>query len=74
MSLYRFKKVVNHSTPNSFFETLWQSGPLEESFIACYWSEAIHKQYSAEDYHIFERCHALHYDTPSRKCRLIYTK
>ena len=36
-------------------ETLWQSGMLEESFIACHWSFAIHKRYTIEDFAVFER-------------------
>lgn len=36
-------------------ETLWQSGMLEESFIACHWSFAIHKQYTLDDFAVFER-------------------
>ncbi len=36
-------------------EILWQSGFLEESFIACNWSYSIHKQYEPGDFHIFEK-------------------
>jgi 3-methyladenine DNA glycosylase AlkD len=34
---------------------LWQSGYIEESFIACNWSYFIHKKYEPEDFHIFEK-------------------
>ncbi len=36
-------------------EELWQSGYMEESFIACNWSYALHKHYTPEDFIIFER-------------------
>lgn len=36
-------------------ELLWQSGYLEESFIACNWSYFIHKQFKPEDFLIFDR-------------------
>jgi 3-methyladenine DNA glycosylase AlkD len=35
-------------------EELWQSGYMEESFIACNWSYSLHKQYSPEDFFVFE--------------------
>lgn len=36
-------------------EILWQSGFIEESFIACNWSYYIHKKYEPDDFKIFER-------------------
>lgn len=33
---------------------LWQSGYIEESFIACNWSYSVHKNYEPEDMLIFE--------------------
>ncbi len=36
-------------------ESLWQSGYIEESFIACNWSYVIHKRYEPEDFQVFER-------------------
>lgn len=36
-------------------EKLWQSGYMEESWIACQWSHAIHKQYEPTDFKVFER-------------------
>jgi 3-methyladenine DNA glycosylase AlkD len=36
-------------------EELWQSGYLEESFIACHWSYFLHKKYEKEDLGIFSR-------------------
>jgi len=34
-------------------EELWQSGYMEESFIACHWSYVIHKKYEKKDFKIF---------------------
>ena len=34
-------------------EELWQSGFMEESWIACNWSCAVHKQYEEQDLEIF---------------------
>ena len=36
-------------------EILWQSGFIEESFIACNWSYYIHKKYEPEDFQLFEK-------------------
>ena len=36
-------------------EELWQSGLLEESFIACNWSYFVHKKYDPSDFKLFER-------------------
>jgi 3-methyladenine DNA glycosylase AlkD len=36
-------------------EKLWQSGYIEESFVACNWSYYIHKQYAPCDFAVFER-------------------
>lgn len=36
-------------------EDLWISGIMEESFIACNWAYAVHKQYSEDDFPLFER-------------------
>ena len=36
-------------------EYLWQTGYLEESFIACDWSLRLKKKYTPEDFVIFER-------------------
>lgn len=35
-------------------EELWKSGYSEEAFIACNWSEYLHKQYKPDDSKIFE--------------------
>ena len=36
-------------------EKLWQSGYLEESFVACVWSERLNKKYEPADFEIFKR-------------------
>lgn len=38
-----------------FCEILWQSGFIEESFIACHWSYYIHKKYEPADFQIFRK-------------------
>lgn len=35
-------------------DELWQSGYIEESFVACAWSEKLQKQYLPEDFSVFE--------------------
>ncbi len=35
-------------------DTLWQSGYMEESFIACNWSYALRKDFEAGDFEVFE--------------------
>lgn len=36
-------------------DSLWQSGVLEESFVACHWSFMLRKQYLPEDFVWFEK-------------------
>jgi len=36
-------------------EQLWKSGMMEESGIACSWSYEVHKQYTEDDFLVFER-------------------
>jgi len=36
-------------------EQLWKSGYTEESFIACNWSYSVHKEFSPEDFSLFEK-------------------
>lgn len=53
-----FKLFLKDRNKNDVFtlcEDLWKSGYLEESFVACKWSYSLHKQYSAEDFFIFEK-------------------
>ncbi len=36
-------------------DILWQSGYMEESFIACHWSYAVRKDFEAGDFEVFEK-------------------
>ena len=51
-------KFINGKTKADIFDLcdkLWQTGYIEESFIACNWSYYIHKKYEPEDIQIFEK-------------------
>lgn len=51
-------KLIDHKSKSEIFnlcETLWQSGYIEESFIACNWSYYIHEKYEREDFQVFEK-------------------
>jgi len=52
-----FKSVENKEKNNIFSlcEQLWQSGYIEESFIACNWSYFVHKEYMPDDIAVFEK-------------------
>jgi 3-methyladenine DNA glycosylase AlkD len=52
-----FKKIKEKTKTEIFnlCEELWHSGYLEESFIACGWSDLIHKKYEPDDFSIFEK-------------------
>jgi len=52
-----FKSIQNKSKAEVFdlCEELWQSGFMEESFIACNWSYFVHKEYVPSDFETFER-------------------
>lgn len=52
-----FNKVEQKSKSEIFglCEVLWQSGYIEESFIACNWSYYIHDKYEPQDFQVFER-------------------
>lgn len=53
-----FYKDIAYKTKSEIFElceSLWQSGYIEESFIACHWSYYIHKKYEPADFQIFEK-------------------
>lgn len=52
---FNFIKDKPKSDIFNLCDRLWQSGFLEESFIACNWSNAIHKKYEPEDFRVFER-------------------
>ena len=48
-------KSLSKSEVFELCETLWQSGVLEESFVACHWSYLVRKKYELSDFQIFER-------------------
>ena len=52
-----FKSIKKLSKKEIFdlCEQLWLSGMMEESFIACNWAYAINKQYTEDDFLLFER-------------------
>ncbi len=52
---YKNLKNVNKNIIFDLCEELWKSGYLEESFIACKWSYYLKKQYSPEDFFVFEK-------------------
>jgi 3-methyladenine DNA glycosylase AlkD len=51
-----FKDIKNNKKTEIFdlCEKLWQSGYMEESFIACNWSYFIRKDYEPKDFRVFE--------------------
>jgi len=52
---YNDIKEKNKTEILDLCEELWQSGYMEESFIACNWSYAVRNNYKPEDFSIFER-------------------
>ena len=51
-------KVIKDKPKTEIFDLcdkLWQSGYMEESFIACNWSYFVHKEYKPEDFKVFEK-------------------
>lgn len=52
-----FQRLKSKSKAEIFglCEQLWQSGYIEESFVACHWCEALHKQYEPDDFPLFAR-------------------
>jgi len=54
----RYDKDISGLNKKDIFalcEELWQSGYMEESFIACHWSYLIHNNYEPSDFTIFEK-------------------
>jgi 3-methyladenine DNA glycosylase AlkD len=51
-----YKKIDDKSKKNVFTlcEDLWKSGMMEESFIACNWSYNVRKEFTRDDFVIFE--------------------
>jgi len=56
MSKKYFKEVEKSGRKQIFnlCEQMWQSGYMEESFIACNWSHFVRKDYQPDDFQIFE--------------------
>ena len=52
-----YKSIKNKEKEEVFklCDELWQSGYIEESFIACNWSYNVHKDYKPGDIKIFEK-------------------
>jgi len=52
-----YQKIKSLSKDEVFqlCEELWQSGYMEEAFIACNWSYYRHLEYTPEDFAVFER-------------------
>lgn len=52
-----FKAIQDKDKSNIFSlcDELWESGIMEESFIACNWSYYIHGQYEPADFEVFEK-------------------
>ena len=51
-------QLIENKTKKEIFdycETLWQSGYIEESFIACDWSYFLRKRYETTDFEVYER-------------------
>jgi len=48
---------IKHLPKNEIFamnEMFWQSGMIEESFVACEWTYALRKQFHANDFELFK--------------------
>ena len=52
---FNYLKDGNENDVFLLCEDLWKSDYLEESFVACNWSYALHKQFSPEDFFVFEK-------------------
>ncbi len=52
-----FKKIESFTKDEIFnlCEVLWQSGKIEESFVACNWAYAQREKFEQEDFIIFEK-------------------
>jgi len=59
-----FKKLNNPDKKTIFLycDDLWQSGYLEESFIACDWTYRMRKSFDIEDFYLFEEWVHLYID------------
>jgi 3-methyladenine DNA glycosylase AlkD len=52
-----YKTITDKSKPHIFSlcEELWESGNMEESFVACNWSYNVRKSYEPSDFETFEK-------------------
>lgn len=53
-----FFKLIKSKSKTEIFslcECLWQSGYIEESFIACNWSYYLHEKFEPDDFQVFEK-------------------
>jgi 3-methyladenine DNA glycosylase AlkD len=52
-----FKKIKGYDKAGvlALCENLWQSGMMEESFIACNWSYEVRKEYLPGDFKVFDK-------------------
>jgi 3-methyladenine DNA glycosylase AlkD len=48
-------KAMKKQEVFGYCETLWQSGYMEESLVACNWSYYFHRKYEPDDFLVFER-------------------
>lgn len=50
-----FQRIKSKSKAEIFdlCDQLWRTGYIEESFVACHWCEALHKQYEPADFPLF---------------------
>lgn len=57
ISKVHFKKIESFTKDEIFnlCEVLWQSGKIEESFVACNWAYAQREKFEQEDFIIFEK-------------------
>ncbi|TAL34050.1 MAG: DNA alkylation repair protein [Spirochaetes bacterium] len=59
-----FKEIKGKGKEEIFgmCDALWQSGAMEESFIACDWAYALRKDYEPRDFKVFEKWVKEHVD------------
>lgn len=57
ISKVHYKKIESFTKKEIFYlcEVLWQSGKIEESFVACNWAYAQREKFEQEDFIIFEK-------------------
>lgn len=57
ISMEQFKLIESKTKLEifNFCESLWNSGYIEESFVACNWSYYLHEQYESGDFQVFTR-------------------